>query len=168
MFIDIYFSGSKKNLNLFNEQLEEIPSDIRIQQAEDVGNNLGEALNESVTFFNLASLFTIIISVISAMMAVKRYADRNLLHFSLMKVFGASQFFILGHQIMQLLLVIIFGTLVGLVFGYALQHLIITTLQDILSTNLPSPSFKPIILGFLTSSFIVFAAAFPYVKILSN
>ena len=45
-------SERKKNLSLFNEQLEEIPSDIRIQQAEDVGNNLGEALNESVTFFN--------------------------------------------------------------------------------------------------------------------
>lgn len=162
------FSGSKKNLSLFNEQLEEIPSDIRIQQAEDVGNNLGEALDESVTFFNLASLFTIIISVISAMMAVKRYADRNLLHVSLMKVFGASHFFILGHQLMHLFLVIIFGTLAGLLFGYALQHLIITTLQDILSTNLPPPSFKPIALGFLTSSFIVFAAAFPYVKILSN
>ena len=162
------FSGSKKNLSLFAEQLEEIPSDIRIQQAEDVGNNLGEALNESVTFFNLASLFTIIISVISAMMAVKRYADRNLLHVSLMKVFGASHFFILGHQIMQLLLVIIFGTLAGLVFGYALQHLIISTLQDIFSADLPPPSLKPIILGFLTSSFIVFAAAFPYVKILSH
>lgn len=162
------FSGSTNNINNFLDQIGEPSSDIRIQQAQDVGDELGNALNESVTFFNIASIFTIIISVISAMMAVKRYADRNLIHASLLKAFGASRSFILGHQIMQFALVIIFSTFLGLALGYTLQSLIISTLQDILNSNLPAPSYRPIILGFITSIFVVFASASPYVKILSD
>ena len=162
------FSGSKRNLDNFVNDIGEIPDDIRLQQADNVGDELGEALRESATFFNLASLFTVIISVISAMMAVRRYATRNLLHASLMKVFGASKLFILGHQIMQLLLIIIFATLVGLLCGFALQSLIISALQGVLINELPTPSFKPVILGFITSIFVVLATASPYLKILSQ
>ena len=162
------FSGSQDNLETFKKLLEEIPANIRVQNALDVGDNLGEDIANSTTFFNLASLFTIIISVIASMMAVRRYASRNLLHTSLMKVFGASKLFILGHQIMQLTLVAIFASSLGLIFGYGLQHLLLSTLQGIINTDLPPPSSRPVILGFITAAFVIFATASPYIKILSE
>ena len=162
------FSGSEDNLETFEKLLEEIPANIRVQNALDVGDNLGEDIANSTTFFNLASLFTIIISVIASMMAVRRYASRNLLHTSLMKVFGASKLFILGHQIMQLTLVAIFASSLGLIFGYGLQHLLLSTLQGIINTDLPPPSSRPVILGFITAAFVIFATASPYIKILSE
>jgi putative ABC transport system permease protein len=145
-----------------------MPANIRVQNALDVGDNLGEDIANSTTFFNLASLFTIIISVIASMMAVRRYASRNLLHTSLMKVFGASKLFILGHQIMQLTLVAIFASSLGLIFGYGLQHLLLSTLQGIINADLPPPSSRPVILGFITAAFVIFATASPYIKILSE
>jgi len=151
------FSGTQKNLDRFVESLDTLPPNIRLQNAIDVGDNLGEDIANSTTFFNLASLFTIIISVIAAMMAVRRYASRNLLHTSLMKVFGASKTFILGHQITQLFLLIITASSFGLIFGYALQHLLISTLQGIINADLPPPSFRPVILGLITATFVVFA-----------
>ena len=162
------FSGTQDNLERFEKLLEEIPANIRVQNALDVGDNLGEDIANSTTFFNLASLFTIIISVIASMMAVRRYASRNLLHTSLMKVFGASKLFILGHQIMQLTLVAIFASSLGLIFGYGLQHLLLSTLQGIINANLPPPSSRPVILGFITAAFVIFATASPYIKILSE
>ena len=162
------FSGTQDNLERFENLLEEIPANIRVQNALDVGDNLGEDIANSTTFFNLASLFTIIISVIASMMAVRRYASRNLLHTSLMKVFGASKLFILGHQIMQLTLVAIFASSLGLIFGYGLQHLLLSTLQGIINANLPPPSSRPVILGFITAAFVIFATASPYIKILSE
>ena len=162
------FSGTQKNLDRFVESLDILPPNIRLQNAIDVGDNLGEDIANSTTFFNLASLFTIIISVIAAMMAVRRYASRNLLHTSLMKVFGASKTFILGHQITQLFLLIITASSFGLIFGYALQHLLISTLQGIINADLPPPSFRPVILGLITATFVVFATAAPYIKILSD
>jgi putative ABC transport system permease protein len=162
------FSGSQDNLERFEKLLEEIPANIRVQNALDVGDNLGEDIANSTTFFNLASLFTIIISVIASMMAVRRYASRNLLHTSLMKVFGASKLFILGHQTMQLTLVAIFASSLGLIFGYGLQDLLLSTLQGIINTDLPPPSSRPIILGFITAAFVIFATASPYIKILSE
>ena len=162
------FSGTQKNLDRFVESLDTLPPNIRLQNAIDVGDNLGEDIANSTTFFNLASLFTIIISVIAATMAVRRYASRNLLHTSLMKVFGASKTFILGHQITQLFLLIITASSLGLIFGYALQHLLISTLQGIINADLPPPSFRPVILGLITATFVVFATAAPYIKILSD
>ena len=162
------FSGTQENLERFEKLLDEIPDNIRVQNALDVGDNLGEDIANSTTFFNLASLFTIIISVIASMMAVRRYASRNLLHTSLMKVFGASKLFILGHQIMQLTLVAIFASSLGLIFGYGLQHLLLSTLQGIINANLPPPSSRPVILGFITAAFVIFATASPYIKILSE
>lgn len=162
------FSGTQKNLDRFVDSLDTLPPNIRLQNAIDVGDNLGEDIANSTTFFNLASLFTIIISVIAAMMAVRRYASRNLLHTSLMKVFGASKTFILGHQITQLFLLIITASSFGLIFGYALQYLLISTLQGIINADLPPPSFRPVILGLITATFVVFATAAPYIKILSD
>ena len=162
------FSGTQDNLERFEKSLEGMPANIRVQNALDVGDNLGEDIANSTTFFNLASLFTIIISVIASMMAVRRYASRNLLHTSLMKVFGASKLFILGHQIMQLTLVAIFASSLGLIFGYGLQHLLLSTLQGIINADLPPPSSRPIILGFITAAFVIFATASPYIKILSE
>lgn len=162
------FSGTQDNLERFEKLLEEIPDNIRVQNALDVGDNLGEDIANSTTFFNLASLFTIIISVIASMMAVRRYASRNLLHTSLMKVFGASKLFILGHQIMQLTLAAIFASSLGLIFGYGLQHLLLSTLQGIINADLPPPSSRPVILGFITAAFVIFATASPYIKILSE
>lgn len=162
------FSGTQDNLERFEKSLEGMPANIRVQNASDVGDNLGEDIANSTTFFNLASLFTIIISVIASMMAVRRYASRNLLHTSLMKVFGASKLFILGHQIMQLTLVAIFASSLGLIFGYGLQHLLLSTLQGIINADLPPPSSRPVILGFITAAFVIFATASPYIKILSE
>ena len=162
------FAGTQKNIQNFLDSLEDMPADIRAQKAEEAGKNLGEALESSTIFFNLASLFTIIISVITSMMAVRRYAARNLLQTSLMKVFGASKRFILGSQIMQLVLMALLATLVGLLGGYLVQSLLISALQDIINTDLPPPSFKPVILGFVASFCVVFGVASPYLKILSE
>ena len=162
------FSGNQDNLERFEKSLDAMPANIRVQNALDAGDNLGEDIANSTTFFNLASLFTIIISVIASMMAVRRYASRSLLHTSLMKVFGASKLFILGHQIMQLTLVAILGSSLGLIFGYGLQHLLLSTLQGIINADLPPPSSRPVILGFITAGFVIFATASPYIKILSE
>ena len=162
------FSGTQDNLNSFEDSLEAIPANIRLQKAIEVGDNLGEDIANSTTFFNLASLFTIIISVIAAMMAVRRYANRNLLHTSLMKVFGASKSFIFGHQIMQLALIVISASIFGLILGYSLQHLLLSTLQGIIIIDLPPPSLRPVIIGFTTAAFVVFATSAPYIKILSE
>jgi len=162
------FSGNQDNLERFEKSLDAMSANIRVQNALDVGDNLGEDIANSTTFFNLASLCTIIISVIASMMAVRRYASRSLLHTSLMKVFGASKLFILGHQIMQLTLVAIFASSLGLIFGYGLQHLLLSTLQGIINADLPPPSSRPVILGFITAAFVIFATASPYIKILSE
>ena len=69
---------------------------------------------------------------------------------------------------MQLTLMVISASIFGLILGYALQHLLLSTLQGIINVDLPPPSFRPVIIGFITAAFVVFATAAPYIKILSE
>jgi len=162
------FSGAAADLEAFKEDLGKLPAEIRLQEADNVGEDIGEAFDDSVAYLSLSSLFTILISLISSMLAVRRYAVRSLLKTSLMKVFGASKSFIFGHQIMQLILIVIIATCIGLFFGYNLHVLLISTLQELINADLPPPSWNPVIIGFITSIFIVFGTITPYLRILGN
>jgi len=162
------FSGAVADLEAFKEDLGKLPAEIRLQEADNVGEDIDEAFDDSVAYFSLASLFTILISLISSMLAVRRYAVRSLLKTSLMKVFGASKSFIFGYQIMQLILIVLIATCIGLFFGYNLHALLISTLQELINADLPTPSWNPVIIGFITSIFIVFGTITPYLRILGN
>ena len=162
------FSGSENNIDEFLENIEPVPAEIRVQKIDGIGDQLGRTLDRSTRFFNLAGLFTIIIAAISSMIAARRYADRHLLNTSLMKVFGASKNFIVASQVTQLILMILIATSVGLFFGYLLQSILIGVLKDLLDAELPSASFKPIGIAFLTSFCLVFGAASPYLKLLGE
>jgi putative ABC transport system permease protein len=162
------FSGSEKNISAFVESIGTVPPEIRVQKIDDIGDQLGRTLDRSTRFFNLAGLFTIIIAAISSMIAARRYANRHLLNTSLMKVFGASKNFIVASQVTQLVLMILIATSLGLFFGYLLQSILIGVLKDLIDAELPNASIKPVGIGFLTSFCLVFGAASPYLKLLSE
>lgn len=162
------FSGSEKNIRAFVENVGPVPPEIRVQKIDDIGDQLGRTLDRSTRFFNLAGLFTIIIAAISSMIAARRYAERHLLNTSLMKVFGASKNFIIASQLTQLVLMVLIATSLGLFFGYLLQSILIGVLKDLLGGDLPNASIKPVGIGFLTSFCLVFGAASPYLKLLSE
>ena len=162
------FSGSESQINLFFDSVADLSEEVRVQKVDEIGDQLGRALDRSTRFFNLAGLFTIVIAAISSMIAARRYATRHLLNTTLMKVFGASKKFILSSQISQLLLMIFLATSVGLCCGYLVQSLLINLLDELISSDLPPASLKPVSIGFLTSFSLVFAATTPYLKLLGE
>ena len=160
------YSGETSKLEAFLTKVEGNMDEVRIQRVSDIEGQLGNSVTESSQFANLAALFTILITLVSSMIAARRYAKRHLLNTTLMKVFGASKKFILWAQISQLAMLILISTLIGCLLGFSIQALLESILSPIINRELPPPSTKPVWLGFLTAGCIVIASCGPYLRIL--
>ena len=160
------YSAESSELESFLKEVEEDLNEVRVQKVSDIEGQLGNSVNESSQFANLAALFTILITLVSSMIAARRYAKRHLLNTTLMKVFGASKKFILCSQISQLVMLILMATLIGCSVGFSIQALLESILSPIINRELPPPRAKPLLLGFLTACCIVIAACGPYLRVL--
>ena len=162
----MYKRQESSQLESFLKEVEGDLNEVRVQKVSDIEGQLGNSVNESSQFANLAALFTILITLVSSMIAARRYAKRHLLNTTLMKVFGASKKFILCSQISQLVMLVLMATLVGCSVGFSIQALLESILSPIINRELPPPTAKPLLLGFLTACCIVIAACGPYLRVL--
>ena len=162
------YSAEASQLESFLADVEDDLNEVRVQKVSDIEGQLGNSVNESSQFANLAALFTILITLVSSMIAARRYAKRHLLNTTLMKVFGASKKFILWSQISQLIMLILMATIIGCSLGFAVQALLESILSPIINRELPPPTARPLWLGFLTACCIVVAACVPYLRVLGR
>jgi putative ABC transport system permease protein len=160
------YSAQPSQLESFLIEVEDDLNEVQVQKVSDLEGQLGNSVTESSQFANLAALFTILITLVSSMIAARRYAKRHLLNTTLMKVFGASKKFILWSQISQLIMLILMATFIGCLLGFSVQALLESILSPIINRDLPPPTARPLWLGFLTACCIVIAACGPYLRIL--
>ena len=158
------FSGGEKQIETFVNKLQDLPAEVRIQRIENIGQQLGRTLDRSNRFFSLAGLVTIIIAAIAAMISARRYAMRHIFNCSLMKIFGATQGFVLSSLIGQLLLMTLLATLLGVGVGWLIQYILVDLIKGIIDSDLPNPSLQPIWIALLTSSCLIIGTVAPYLQ----
>ena len=158
------FSGGEKQIETFVNKLQSLPAEVRIQRIENIGQQLGRTLDRSNRFFSLAGLVTIIIAAIAAMISARRYAMRHIFNCSLMKIFGATQGFVLSSLIGQLLLMTLLATLLGVGVGWLIQYILVDLIKGIIDSDLPNPSLQPIWIALLTSSCLIIGTVAPYLQ----
>ena len=158
------FSGGEKQIETFVNKLQSLPAEVRIQRIENIGQQLGRTLDRSNRFFSLAGLVTIIIAAIAAMISARRYAMRHIFNCSLMKIFGATQGFVLSSLIGQLMLMTLLATLLGVGVGWLIQYILVDLIKGIIDSDLPNPSLQPIWIALLTSSCLIIGTVAPYLQ----
>jgi len=158
------FSGGEKQIETFVNKLQDLPAEVRIQRIENIGQQLGRTLDRSNRFFSLAGLVTIIIAAIAAMISARRYAMRHIFNCSLMKIFGATQGFVLSSLIGQLILMTLLATLLGVGVGWLIQYILVDLIKGIIDSDLPNPSLQPIWIALLTSSCLIVGTVAPYLQ----
>ena len=158
------FSGGEKQIETFVNKLQDLPAEVRIQRIENIGQQLGRTLDRSNRFFSLAGLVTIIIAAIAAMISARRYAMRHIFNCSLMKIFGATQGFVLSSLIGQLVLMTLLATLLGVGVGWLIQYILVDLIKGIIDSDLPNPSLQPIWIALLTSSCLIIGTVAPYLQ----
>jgi putative ABC transport system permease protein len=139
-----------------------VDSAVNVRGLEDAGEQINAAIDRAQRFLTLASLVTVILAAVATAMAARRYALRHLDNVALMKSMGATQSFIQWSMVTQLLLIIASTAVVGSLFGYFGQKVLVALGSGIVKVELPPANPAAGSLGLLTAATITLGFALPH------
>jgi putative ABC transport system permease protein len=156
------FAGDRADVNDFKAALEtRIGDSEQLRDIEDANPQIRSAMDRSGRFLNLASLVSVLLAAVAVAMAARRYSHRHRDRIALFKCLGSPQSFILRTSLLQLLLLAVFGAVIGVALGYAAQAGLAWLLRDLITGALPQPGWAPAVLGMITSLCILSGFALP-------
>jgi putative ABC transport system permease protein len=133
----------------------------RVTDIADASPQLRESMDRAGSFLNLASMVSVLLSAIAVAMAARRYAARRMDTAALMKCMGASQGRVLSIHLTQLMVIALLASALGALLGYGAQEGIAYLLRDLINSELPPPTFTPVVLGFATACIVLVGFALP-------
>ena len=127
----------------------------KLQGVREARAELRLALERAERFLNLAALVSVILAGVGVAIAARRFAARHWDSVAIMRCVGATQTLIVRLFVLELLVLAVLAGAVGLLVGYLAQYGLSGVLgQLVSSTELPAPSWRPILpalaTGFVT------------------
>ena len=157
------YGGNEAGLKEFRAQVTgRLSRDQRIRDLGDAGEQITAAIDRAQRFLTLASLVTLILAAVATAMAARRYALRHLDTVALLKSLGATQRFIQGSILVQLIIITLGATLIGTAIGFSAQFLLTAILADLMRFELPTASLWAGALGLVTAAVIAIGFAVPH------
>jgi putative ABC transport system permease protein len=136
----------------------------RLRGIEDAQPEIGNAVERAGRFIGLASLVSALIAAVAVAMAARRFASRRMDTVALMKCVGAPRRFVLTAMLVQLLVVGLAASLVGLALGWLAQEGLVRILADLVGDELPPPTLAPAVGGLVLAAIVL--AGFALVPII--
>jgi putative ABC transport system permease protein len=133
----------------------------RLQAVADASPQIRASSDRAGRFLSLASIVAVLLSAIAVAMAARRYARRHIDNVALMKCMGASQRFVLGQTLLQLVVIAVIVTVAGTAVGYLAQQGLAWLLKDLIAGQLPPPATDAFWLGLVTAVAILVGFALP-------
>jgi putative ABC transport system permease protein len=133
------------------------------QRLLDVNNQqlaIKNILQQAQNYMQLILLASLLMSGVAIALAIQQYQRRHHAHVALWRCLGARFTQIKQILLFQLLIVALLAGSLGVLLGYGLQNVLLNLFQHFLQFSLPAAGFKPVILGFVTSIFLLFAFAY--------
>ena len=133
----------------------------RLVDVAEASAQIGTAMNRAQHFLSLAALATIMLGAIAVAITARRYAAQNLDAVALQKCLGATQAFVFGVSLLELLLAAILASAIGTALGYGAELILARLMKELVAAHLPPPTFDPAWLGLATAIVMVLGFALP-------
>ena len=134
----------------------------RLRDIATTSPQIKSAVDRAGRFLSLASLVAVLLCATAVAMSARRYVRRHLDSVALLKTLGATRGFTVRLTALQLLAVALLGAAIGSAIGYLAQAWLVYALRGVFaSTTLPSASFVPVGMGFLTAVALLAGFALP-------
>lgn len=154
--------GDSKALEQYQDWLRpRLAPQQKIEQLGEGNPQLDNALSRAQQYLNLASLAAILLASVSIALSASNFASKRYDHAALLRCFGLSRRQTLWLFGLQLLLVGMVASLLGIIGGWFGQQLLIQLLADLLPNQLPAASWQPAITALLTGMISLFGFALP-------
>jgi putative ABC transport system permease protein len=138
-----------------------LPQGARLEGVRDARPEVRAALERSERFMGLAALVAVALAAVAAMLATRRFHERQLDVCALLRCLGASQWRVFRVQLVQLAAVGLAASAAGCAIGYAGQALLGHWLSSIVGIELPPPSLGALLRAALLGMALLLAFGLP-------
>jgi putative ABC transport system permease protein len=133
----------------------------RYANVADASPQIGDAARRAGQFLSLAGLVAVLLCAVAVAMSARSYVARHLDAVALLKTLGASRRFVLGVNVLQLLLLAVAAAVAGAALGWLTQAWLLRALAGFLRTDLPPAGWTPVFTGLAVAVAMLAGFALP-------
>ena len=119
----------------------------RVESLEAGRPEMRQTLERAEKFLNLVALLAALLAAVAVAIAARDFAQRRLNDCAMLRVLGQSQRRIAAQYWIEFSAVGLFGSLLGVVLGWAVHHVFVLLLTGLVDGRLPAASFWPALWG---------------------
>ncbi|MCK9237096.1 MAG: ABC transporter permease [Thiopseudomonas sp.] len=154
--------GDAQALARYSKVIEsQLAPQQKIEQLSDGNPQLNNALERAQQYLNLASLAAILLASVSIALSASNFANKRYDHAALLRCFGLSRQQTLLLFTLQLLLLGLIASLVGIALGWLGQQTLFGLLADLLPEDIPPASAQASLTALLTGLISLFGFGLP-------
>lgn len=158
----LLLAGDKAQIAQFGAQLEpRLARGESLQTVRDARPEIRSALDQANRFLTLAAFISVVLGAATVALATRLYIERQLDACALLRCFGLRARDVITLYAIQLLVLGVVASAVGLITGYAAHFVLARELGALLAQTLPNPGWKPLIAGLAVGLLTLFAASAP-------
>ncbi len=162
-------AGEEQAVNDFYDDIEsQLPESVRGRNREEGSDRATNTADRAQRFLSLTAVISLLLSAVAIAMSARRFAHRRMDTVALMKSLGASQRFVVTAASVQLVLLGIFGVILGSVAGFLVEKIVSTMLADIIQGDLPPVGPMPVVLASASALILLIGFALPSLIQLRN
>ncbi len=120
---------------------------VRVESIDSGQPEMRQTLERAQKFLNLVALLAALLSAVAVALAARSFASRHLDSAALMRVLGAPQRRIGWAYALEFLSVGLIASAAGVLLGYAVHHVFVLLLADLMTADLPAATPWPAALG---------------------
>jgi putative ABC transport system permease protein len=119
----------------------------RVESLESGRPEMQLTLDRAEKFLNLVALLSALLAAVAVGIAARDFASRHLDDCAMLRVLGLSQGRIAGSYTLEFVLVGLVASSLGVALGWALHHVFILLLAELVGATLPAPTVWPALFG---------------------
>ncbi|MES2902517.1 MAG: FtsX-like permease family protein [Pseudomonadota bacterium] len=145
-------AGDKKGMADFEAWLKPVveKSGARGSQIDTLASRseeVSEALARADNFLSLVALLSAVLASVAIAMAARRYTDRHADASAMLKCLGLRQSKVTAMYLIEFTMVGLVASAIGVACGFAAHFVLLEWLGSLVTTELPAPSWWPILNG---------------------
>lgn len=141
-------AGEATSVDIFHEWADSnLPVGARIIDIKNARPELRTALDRGHRFLTLATLCASLLAGIAILLATRRYVSLAIDAAAIMRTIGMTSRQVMNRHVLEILQVLVFGTLIGIFLGYLGQNVLSSLVGKWFGENLPQPGFRPVLIG---------------------
>jgi putative ABC transport system permease protein len=166
----LYVAGSPEKVKSFEEFANgRLERGQRVDNLETGRPEVRASIERARSFLGLTALLAVILAGVAIALGTRRFVERHLDGCAVMRCLGATQARLLSLYGMEFLLLGLAACALGTLLGFAAQHAIALSLQELMrARELPPPGLVPGVQGFLVGLSLLLGFALPPLLQLRN